>query len=68
MEKAHFSLKIVPDELQRIVKCMNSRGLNGLAGLLFSGALHDSGEDLVRPGGKDLRALQVFRRLSLLNV
>lgn len=45
----YFSLKVVPDKLQRVVQRMNRCALHLHARLLFPRTLHHCGEDLVRP-------------------
>ena len=42
-----FPLKVVPDELQTVVKCLDGSPLNIHVGLLFSCSLHDGSENFI---------------------
>lgn len=50
-----LALKVVADELERVVEGVDSSGLDIGAGLLLAGALDDGGQDLVRASGQVLR-------------
>jgi len=54
-----LTLKVVRDELERVVEGVDSGGLDLGAGLLLACALDDGGENLVRARREELRLLRV---------